>query len=199
MKRKFAILGLAALLVLTGCAKMDLAASIGDREIPLSELQAQVDSILEERTKVDTSQMQLAVGEDLARSQLSFIISNIVIDAIAADEEIKISNSDIEAYRIQVIQNIGGQEMLPSVLANAAIPSNSLTDVLRRDLIIQKISSAATSAGATDAQVNELIQGLVSKKAEDLKIEINPRYGTWDSANFAIVPTEPAGDAVTDK
>ena len=185
--------------MLTGCAKMDLAASIGEREIRLSELQAQVDSILDERTKVDTSQMQLATGEDLARSQLSFLISNLVIEAIAVDQDIKISNSDIESYRIQVIQNIGGQEMLPSVLANAAIPAASLTDVLRRDLIIQAISSAATGAGASDAQVNELIQGLVSKKAEELKIEINPRYGTWDSASFAIVPTEPAGDAVTDK
>lgn len=199
MKRKLVVLLMAALVTLTGCAKMDLAASIGDREIPLSELQDQVDSILAERLEVDTSQMQLATGEDLARTQLSFIISNIVIDAIAADEEIKISNSDIEAYRIQVIQNIGGDEMLPSVLANAAIPAASLTDVLRRDLIIQQISSAATSAGASDAQVNELIQSLVSKKAEELKIVINPRYGTWDSANFAIVPTEPAGDAVTDK
>jgi len=199
VKRKLAILSIATLLMLTGCAKMDLAASIGEREIRLSELQAQVDSILDERTKVDTSQMQLATGEDLARSQLSFLISNLVIEAIAVDQDIKISNSDIESYRIQVIQNIGGQEMLPSVLANAAIPAASLTDVLRRDLIIQAISSAATGAGASDAQVNELIQGLVSKKAEELKIEINPRYGTWDSASFAIVPTEPAGDAVTDK
>ena len=176
---------------------MDLAASVGEYEISLSDLQSKVDSIIAERSKVDTSQMQLEMGSDLTRSQLSFLISNQIIEEVAKDEGIEITDSAVESYRLNVLQNIGGEAMLPNVLVNAGIAPDSLNDVLRRDLIIQKISASAQANGADDAAINQLIQKLVTEKATALKIEVNPRYGTWDSETFAIVATEPAGDAVT--
>jgi len=178
---------------------MNSAATVGDVEITLETLQSQVDSILAQRDEVDTSQMQLETGEALTRNQLSFMISNILIDEIAKDASIEIANSELEAYKVEIYQNIGGEEMLPSVLANASIAPESLDAVLRRDLILRKISSAATEAGSDDAAVNQLIEGLVSEKAKSLKIVINPRYGVWDSKTFSVIPSEPAGDAVTDK
>lgn len=178
---------------------MNSAATVGDVEIGLEELQSQVDSILAQRKEVDTSQMQLETGDALTRNQLSFMISNILIDEIAKDAEIEIANSELEAYKLEIYQNIGGEEMLPSVLVNAAIAPESLDAVLKRDLILRKISAAAQEAGSDDAAINQLIEGLVSEKANSLKILINPRYGIWDNKTFAVVPAEPAGDAVTDK
>jgi hypothetical protein len=198
--KKYFIAAFASLaLLLTGCSQMNSAATIGDVEIGLEELQSQVDSILAQRKEVDTSQMQLETGDALTRNQLSFLISNILIDEIAKDAEIEIANSELEAYKIEIYQNIGGEEMLPSVLVNAAIAPESLDAVLKRDLILRKISAAAQEAGSDDAAINQLIEGLVAEKANDLKIVINPRYGIWDSKTFAVVPAEPAGDAVTDK
>ncbi len=198
--KKYFIAAFASLaLLLTGCSQMNSAATVGDVEIGLEELQSQVDSILAQRKEVDTSQMQLETGDALTRNQLSFLISNILIDEIAKDAEIEIANSELEAYKIEIYQNIGGEEMLPSVLVNAAIAPESLDAVLKRDLILRKISAAAQEAGSDDAAINQLIEGLVAEKANDLKIVINPRYGIWDSKTFAVVPAEPAGDAVTDK
>ena len=183
-------------ITLTGCSNMDSAASVGNQEIALSELQSQVDSILAEREKVDTSQMQLANGEELTRNQLSFMISNLIINAIAADEKIEITKSDIEKYRLEVIQNIGGEATLPNTLVSAQIAPETLEDVLRRDLILRRISDAATQTGADSATVGQIVRKLVSAQASKLGITVNPRYGTWDAENFAIVPTEPAGKAV---
>lgn len=198
--KKFLVAALATLaLFLTGCSQMNSAATVGDFEITLETLQSQVDSILAQRDEVDTSQMQLETGEALTRNQLSFMISNILIDEIAKDASIEIAKSELDAYKAEIYQNIGGEEMLPSVLVNAAIAPQSLDAVLRRDLILRKISSAATEAGSDDAAVNQLIEGLVSEKANSLKIVINPRYGVWDSKTFSVIPSEPAGDAVTDK
>ncbi len=198
--KKYFIAAFASLaLLLTGCSQMNSAATVGDVEIGLEELQSQVDSILAQRKEVDTSQMQLETGDALTRNQLSFLISNILIDEIAKDADIEIANSELEAYKIEIYQNIGGEEMLPSVLVNAAIAPESLDAVLKRDLILRKISAAAQEAGSDDAAINQLIEGLVAEKANDLKIVINPRYGIWDSKTFAVVAAEPAGDAVTDK
>ncbi len=197
MKRILVIATAVLALALTGCSNMDSAASVGDEEIALTELQSQIDSIISERQKVDTSQMQLIEGEELTRNQLSFLISNIIINAIATEESIEITKSDIESYRLEVIQNIGGEAALPTTLVSAQIAPEALDEVLKRDLILQRISEAASQAGADQNTVSELIRKLVTDKATELGITINPRYGTWDAENFAIVPTDPAGDAVT--
>lgn len=186
-------------LVLSGCSKMDSAASVGNAEITLKELQGQVDSIIAERGKVDTSQMQLQTGEDLTRSHLSFMISNLLVDQIAADKKIEITKAEIDAYKSEIYTNIGGEANLPSVLVNAAIPPLGLDAVLRRDLILRKITTELQAAGADDATVNSAIQKLVSDKASEVKVVVNPRYGQWDPASFTVVASEPAGNAVTDK
>ena len=62
-----ALLGVISLLVLTGCSKLDSAATIGDISISQAQAQGVIDEILEERTKIDTSQLQLISGEELNR------------------------------------------------------------------------------------------------------------------------------------
>ena len=198
MKKVLALV-FSAVVALTGCSQVDSAATVGDTKIALSDLQSQVDLILSERDGVDISQMQLEEGDALTRSQLSYMISNVIIEDVAKDENIEITNSEIEAYKAEIYTNIGGEENLPNVLVSAAIPSTSLDDVLRRDLILRKISEKQSAAGANDDAINANIQKLVTDKAAQLKVTVNPRYGTWDVNTLTVVAAEPAGDAVTDK
>jgi DNA primase large subunit len=193
-----AFLAIAAL-VLTGCSQANSAASVGETKIKLSELQTQIDAILEERKTVDTSQMQLETGDALTRSQLSYMISNLIIEELAKSEKIQVSTSDLEAYKAEIFANIGGEANLPNILVNASIPASGLEQVLRRDLVLRKLSERETAAGADSASVNEKIQSLVTEMANKLKVTVNPRYGTWDATTLTIVAAEPAGDAVTDK
>jgi len=193
-----AILAVTALL-LSGCSQVDSAATVGETKIELSELQTQIDTILAERKDVDTSQMQLETGEALTRSQLAYMISNLIIDEVAKSEKIEVSNSDLEAYKVEIYANIGGEANLPNILVNASIPSSGLEEVLRRDLVLRKLSERETAAGGDSAAVNEKIQGLVTEMANKLKVTVNPRYGTWDATTLTVVAAEPAGDAVTDK
>jgi len=193
-----AILAVTALL-LSSCSQVDSAATVGETKIELSELQTQIDTILAERKDVDTSQMQLETGEALTRSQLAYMISNLIIDEVAKSEKIEVSNSDLEAYKVEIYANIGGEANLPNILVNASIPSSGLEEVLRRDLVLRKLSERETAAGGDSAAVNEKIQGLVTEMANKLKVTVNPRYGTWDPTTLTVVAAEPAGDAVTDK
>jgi hypothetical protein len=178
---------------------MNSAATVGEEEITVKLLQSQVDSIIQARKGVDTSQMELETGEALTRGQLTFLIANVVIEELSKDAGIKVSATDLELYKEEIYQSIGGEEMLPSVLVNAGIAPETLDKVLRRDLILRKLSAGARDAGSDDAAVNELVQAAVTKKANELKIVINPRYGIWDSNSFKVVAKNPAGDAVTDK
>jgi len=199
VKKVFGIFLLAMGLVLTGCSKMSTAATVGSDEITLEQLQSEVDSILASRKGVDTSQMELETGEALTRSHLSIIIANRIIEEIAKDLKIDISKSDLDAYRLEIYANIGGEANLPSILVSAGIPKEAVDHVLRRDLIIRSITEAEKSAGVDDAQINEDIKKLVADKSDALKIVVNPRYGKWDVTTLSVVETEPTGDAVKTK
>ncbi|MBU6164185.1 MAG: hypothetical protein KGO99_04240 [Actinomycetales bacterium] len=197
--KKLILLFASLVLLLTGCARMDSAATVGTTEIKLETLQGRVDAILAERLKFDTSQMRLESGDVLARSQLAFLISNIILDEIAKDTDIAVSKSDLEAYRLEIYGSIGGEPRLPEVLVNASIAPEALNDVLRRDLILRKIGTTLAESGADDATINQAIQTLVTRKSDELKVVVNPRYGIWDPATISVIGTEPAGDAVTNK
>ena len=199
MKKILVALTLASGLFLTGCSQSNEAATVGDFKITQTELQSSIDAVIAERSKVDTSQMQLEVGEALTRSQLSYMISNAIIEDVAKDEKIEISASEIEAYKIEIFTNIGGEANLPNVLVSASIPSTSLNDVLRRDLVLRKLTEQQSSAGFDETTINTFIQKLVTDKAKALKVTVNPRYGKWDVSTLTVVATEAAGDAVTDK
>lgn len=178
---------------------MNTAAKVGSQSITLKDFQSQIDSIIAERKAVDTSQMQLETGEDLARSHLSYMVANLIIQSIGADQKIAITKADLDAYKSEIFANIGGEANLASVLVNAAIPQKALEDVLRRDLIIRKITEAEKAKGSDDATISETVKKLVQDKASSLKVTINPRYGKWDDTTLSVVAAEPAGDAVKTK
>ena len=67
MKKILAVLTIASALLLTGCSQSNEAAIVGDFKITQTELQSSIDSVVAERTEVDTSQMQLETGEELNR------------------------------------------------------------------------------------------------------------------------------------
>jgi outer membrane murein-binding lipoprotein Lpp len=59
MKKILTIAAVVATLLLAGCSQVGAAATVGDIKITQATVQGSVDSILAERAKVDTSQMQL--------------------------------------------------------------------------------------------------------------------------------------------
>jgi uncharacterized protein YejL (UPF0352 family) len=199
VKKIATIITIAFALLLSGCSSMNTAAKVGSKSITLKDFQGQIDSIIAERKAVDTSQMQLETGEDLARSHLSYMVANLIIQSIGEDQKIAITKADLDAYKSEIFANIGGEANLASVLVNAAIPQKALEDVLRRDLIIRKITEAEKAKGSDDATISETVKKLVQDKASALKVTINPRYGKWDDTTLSVVAAEPAGDAVKTK
>ncbi len=199
MKKSIAALVIATGLLLTGCSQVNEAASIGDTKITQSELQATVDSILEERTKVDTSQMQLVTGQDMIRGQLRFKILIQIYDAIAEELELKVTNALIEQKRTEIINQIGGADKLSQSLVSAAIAPGDLDPYLRAVATSDLITEALIQSGVSQEEAGARISTLLVAKAAQLKIKINPRYGTWDAKAGDITPVDNTGGAVTTK
>ena len=197
MKKILTALVVATGLLLTGCSNVDAALTLGDTKVTTAELQANADVILAERAKTDTSQMQLETGDALNRSQLQFFITNKIIEEVAIESNIKITQAEIDAYRIKILGQVGGEPALPNVLVNATLAPSNLVDIFRRDLIVAKLSQAAINSGLSEADAGTAIQQLVIEKAKALKIVINPKFGKWNDLTAQIEAADATNGAVT--
>ena len=197
MKKILALLAVLSLAGLTACGQSNVAATVGEATISQTTLQETVDLVLTERKGVDQSQLQVEIGDALNRNQLQFYIYVEIYDAIAKDLGLKISTTELTTTREDLIARNGGAAQFSQALVGAQIASQNLDKYVRLVLISDKLTQAAIATGVAEAEVNTQISELITKKAEELKIEINPRYGTWDPKGMQIVATEAAGDAVT--
>ena len=197
MKKILTALVVATGLLLTGCSNVNAALSLGDTKITTAELQGNVDSILAERAKVDTSQMQLDTGETLLRNQLNFRLLLLAFSEIEKELDIQITSSEIAASRAEIIEQVGGEEALPGALVSASIAPEYLDGYLRALLTTQKLGEALSQTGVVEAEVQARIQELFVAKINELKIKVSPRYGTWDPATGTIIAAVAASDAVT--
>ena len=184
-------------LFLAGCSNMSSAATVGGTEISMKMVEDSIAEILAERAKTDTSQMQLETGDALNRSQLQFFITNKIIEEVAIESNIKITQAEIDAYRIKILGQVGGEPALPNVLVNATLAPSNLVDIFRRDLIVAKLSQAAINSGLSEADAGTAIQQLVIEKAKALKIVINPKFGKWNDLTAQIAAADATNGAVT--
>jgi len=197
VKKILTALVVATGLLLTGCSNVDAALSLGDTKITTAELQANVDSLMAERAKVDTSQMQLESGEPLLRNQLNFRLLILAFSEIEEELDIQITSSEIAARRAEIVEQVGGEEALPAALVSASIAPEYLEGYLRALLTTQKLGEALSMTGVAEAEEQARIQELYVAKINELKIKVSPRYGTWDPATGTIIASVPASDAVT--
>lgn len=197
MKKILTALVVATGLLLTGCSNVDAALTMGDTKITTAELQANVDLILAERAKVDTTQMQLETGENLLRNQLNFKLLLAGFSEIATELDIQITSSEIAGRRAEIIEQVGGEEALPGALVSAAIAPEDLDGYLRALLTTQKLGQALGQTGVAEAEIQTRIQELFIAKINELKIKVNPRYGIWDPTTGTIIAGEATGDVVT--
>jgi FKBP-type peptidyl-prolyl cis-trans isomerase (trigger factor) len=196
VKKILAVMTIASALLLTGCSQNNEAATIGDFKISQTELQSSIDAVMAERTKVDSSQMQLETGEALNRGQLRFKILMHTFDEIAKELKIEVTSSAIEAKKATIINSVGGEAELPKNLVNAAIALQDFDTYIRAIVISDQVAAALSQSGVPDEEVSTKVGDLLNAKAKSLGIKINPRYGVWDNEVGDVVAANVTGDAV---
>lgn len=197
MKKILALVAVAATFVLTGCSQVGAAATVGDIKITQATVQGSIDSILAERAKVDTTQMQLEKGEALNRSQLRFHLLSTLLREVGKELKLSVSKAEIDTRRASILNQVGGEASLPTALVNAGIAPQDLDIYIEAISYSDKISQKLTAAGVTEDQLGSELQKLVVAKAKEIGVSVNPRYGKWDATIADVVATDSASSAVT--
>lgn len=184
---------------LSACSSsVGVAATVGGQKITIDQVQASVNSINAARKAAALPPDPKAA--DLPRNQLRFLLLSALLKEAATARGITISQSDIDARRKAIVDQLGGESKLPNALANAGIAQGDFALYLRDVAFEEKIGAAAApgapGGAAGDQQRGAAVQASVLEAGRRSKVSVNPRYGTWDASKANIVAVDTTGGTV---
>ena len=190
-----ALLVASSFMLLTAC-DAGTAAQIGDTKISINTVQSRIAEINAERTKYDTSQMQLSVGEELNRTEVRFLVISEIFKKLAEKSGIKITQAMKDAKKASILNSLGGTKQLGQALVSAQMAPSDLDLYIEAVLISDELSKNAVASGISEADVGTAVQQLVKELTKTETVKINPQYGTWDPNQADLAAFDSAGTAV---
>ncbi|MER7718740.1 SurA N-terminal domain-containing protein [Streptomyces flaveolus] len=180
----------AAAPLLTACgndAHPGAAAVVGDQRITVAQLENRVDEVRDaQRAAVpDDTQYQQVVARTgtLTRDTLHGMVLDRVLHRAAQDAGVSVSRKEVQQMRTGLEQQAGGAKELETVwLQQYGVAPERLDENLRVQLEAQKLAEHL----GTDTSRPEFWQAL-SKASQQLDVDLNPRYGTWDAQKSSRV------------
>jgi parvulin-like peptidyl-prolyl isomerase len=161
-------------LVLTACGgagSSDVAATVGDTEITLADL----DEAFARRTEGSGAASEIAadesgaVEENLKAGVLTNLIRTEILRQAAEERNIEVSDAEIAEQRDLLIEQAGGEDALQEVIAEANVTDAELEANLRDQVIQNKITAELAddvSEGDVKAAFEEDPQGQFGEKLE---------------------------------
>ena len=189
--------GLVIVFLLSACGSTGSGVTVGKTEISSAQIQKYVDEILSERTKVDTSQMNLDSGASLVRTQAQFQIISTLLDQLILDKKISVTPADVAARRADIVAQVGGESQLPSALVSASLAPSNFDKYLKIIMISEKLNELVISEGATAESAGDVVTKLVIDTAKKLGVKVNSRYGKWNEETATIDESDNTDGAVT--
>ncbi|MEV5972646.1 SurA N-terminal domain-containing protein [Streptomyces sp. NPDC051921] len=179
---------LAAAPLLTACgsdAHPGAAAVVGGQRIDVSSLQAQVEDVRAAQQASPQSATLLRETGDLSRQKLHDMIFDRVVDKVAKDNGVSATRGEIQQTRGEFARQSGGEEQMAAVLLQQrGVAPDQIDAVARRAVLMNKI---AAKLGVTDTpEGQKKLTEAFSQASKDLRIDVNPRYGSWDNDKITL-------------
>jgi predicted small secreted protein len=186
VKRKVLILiAVVSAFTLAGCSQVNTAAKVGKKEITTKEIQTTINQILNERRGFDFSQANLPTGAKLNVSVLQFHLYSALFDAISVGAKLPVTDGDLAKERAAIIAQVGGEDKLHYALANASVSYEDFPRYLRSVVIVAKLKAALAASGDTSTDGSGL-QKVIIAAGQHEGVEVNPRYGSWNSTSGTV-------------
>ncbi|GAB3118088.1 SurA N-terminal domain-containing protein [Streptomyces calidiresistens] len=195
MKRRTSALSVsaAALLVaaplLTGCAgdtHPGAAAVVGEDRITVSQVQSRVETVREAQRATAQGDVLVEETPALQRQMVGLMIFYSLVEQAAEEAGVQVTNRDVQQERAALEEQLGGPEGLAEVaLVGQGLPlaEDQIDEQLRIGLLMAGI-------GGEGMEGTEEAYARLTELAEEIGVEVNPRYGTWDAQQVNLVDAE---------
>ncbi|OAR26129.1 hypothetical protein A8W25_11755 [Streptomyces sp. ERV7] len=176
-----ALLGAGPLLTACGSeAHPGAAAVVGGDRIPVSALQAQVKDVRTAQQASPQSAQLIKNTGQLSRAKLHGLIFDKVLDRAAADAGVSVSRKELQDARAAMAQQSGGEQAFAAMLLQQrGVAPGQIDDAVREQVQLTRLA-AATGADLSTPTGQAAVTRTLTEASKKLKIDVNPRYGTWD-------------------
>ncbi|GGX68428.1 SurA N-terminal domain-containing protein [Streptomyces minutiscleroticus] len=156
------------------------AAVVGGHRITVAQLENRVNEVRDAQRSAtaDRTQYEQTVARSgtLTRDTLQGMVLDEVLHRAARDAGVTVSRHEIQKMRDGLEQQTGGARALERTwLQQYGVAPARLDDNLRLQIEAQKLAAKL----GTDTTQPAFWKAL-SKASDELDIDLNPRYGTWD-------------------
>jgi outer membrane murein-binding lipoprotein Lpp len=180
----------AAAPLLTACgndAHPGAAAVVGGQRITVSQLEDRVEEVRDAQRAAVTDEAQysqaIARTGTLTRDTLHGMVLDRVLHRAAEDAGVTVSRREVQQMRAGLEQQAGGAKALQTAwLQQYSVAPQRLDENLHLQLEAQKL---AESLGTDTSQ--PAFWKALSEASRELGVDLNPRYGSWDSEKVGRV------------
>ena len=183
------ILGVA---VLTGCSDSPkLAGSavvINGKVIPASAVAERVDKVRSQIQVTDPALMsEIPSLVQINQRAVDHFIRDSLFEEAVKREGIKVRDRDVAAYRDEVFTQYSQESVEAQLLTQNAVPAEKV-DAFMREIMIQRILMEKLAPGADNQTQFVAMTDYLTALSDELGVELNPRFGTWDPSNLISTP-----------
>lgn len=185
------------LLALGACStKAGAAAVVGDTRITEASLSAMVKDAQATERKL---KRPVTPVEQASTAALNWQVRMVIVDTAAKRTNTTVTKTEIDDIVNKAYQDYGKDEVLAQLASNG-FPESQIPAYARLTLLQSKVSQAVLK-GEQDEAAQARLAEFWQSVATGLKIEIAPRYGTWNNDVISIDPPKskvasPAGSPV---
>jgi len=172
-------------LLITGCSNTSNgadAAVVGQTHITNEQLDADYNAILVAQGKpVNTA------DAEIVNQTLNWLIVMDLLEQVAKDIGVTVTQGEVDRERATYVASAGSEAALRDAYLKQNVAPQQIDQRIRFSLLSQKIAAVIAPGQTSDEATTALITTVVAK-SNALDPEVNPRYGTWSSAELQIVP-----------
>ncbi|MDH6136388.1 hypothetical protein P3T37_005813 [Kitasatospora sp. MAA4] len=182
-----AVGALVAAVVLSACGGVShpgAAAVVGQDKITVSALQARMAEVRSEGAAQPAASYQEPA--DLAQSTVTQMVMGLVVDHALATHGQSVSATEVAQARQAEALALGGEPALDqTLLVKQQVPTEQIDAFYQQWLGMQKLAGLTGQQLGTP-QGNAALSQLLAQSATELKVSVNPRYGSWDDQHAML-------------
>ncbi len=189
--RRTAVVVTLGVLTLAGCGTTQAGAAsvVGSESVSDADVATVVNEI---RTQAAAASQATFDERATTLATLSRETRHLLLEQAVLREGLVVTQGDVDTFINQVVTTSysGDRAKLDQDgVTKAGIPASEITQYFR-DLLIQRALGAKLAPGADPATTTAKNNEYLAKLGKEFGVVIAPRFGTWDYAQSAVVPSQ---------
>ena len=166
---------------ISGCSpdQAGSAAVVGDVRI--------TDEQLTQEAQLVTSALHIDQSDRVNQVILDRLIRKVIFDEMAAEQNITITQGQLDQFLSNTAKQLGGESQLEDQLMQSGVPGPAIQSFAMTYLQQQALAEKLAPGKSAQDQ-GQALGDAAMQISQALNTQVSPRFGTWDTSSLSVGP-----------